>query len=357
MAPSRTRPIGELLSFVFQILAVWLLFALFSASEFYRRGLASGHTVNWTETLVVQLVTALQWTFFTPIVIAVAERYPIRGRAWARNLLILGAFTPVLALIRAAVGGAWLQIGERGTTSWSFVKLSVAIRFHRNVFLTLVIIGLTHIVMAYREAAERERKRLALDAAVANSALAELRARMLPRVMFNSLHAIEARVESDPAGADRMIVQLSDLLRGTLDLDRRDEITVGEELDHLDRYLELEKGRVGGRLSTHLDFDEDALALRVPPLLIRTVFEVAIAAEGIAEESRIEIRGKQIEERLRIEIDIAPPGGGSNDDELEEARKRLQSLFPGRFLLERWRQPNATSVVFELPVNGSEGTA
>jgi len=212
-------------------------------------------------------------------------------------------------------------------------------------------------VMAFREAAERERKRFALDAEVANSALAELRGRMLPRVMFNSLHAIEERVETDPAEADRMIVQLSDLLRGTLHLDRRGEITVGEELEHLDRYLELEKARVGGRLATRLDFDEEALAARVPPLLIRTVFEVAILADGIAEDSRLDIRGMQREGRLRIEMRITPAASESDDHELDETRRHLQLLFPGRFVLERRHQPTATSVVFELPVNADEVAA
>lgn len=356
-SPLRTRPFGELLAVALQIIAVWQILAFFYASEFYRRGLATGHSEPFIYILGFQIVVGLNWAVFTPIIIAVAERAPIRGRDWARNLLILSVFTLAIALIRAVSGGAINQLGEGEMPTLWFMRLSVAVRFHRYVFLTLVIIGVTHIVMAYREAAQRERKRFELDAEVANSSLAELRGRMLPRVMFNSLHAIEERVERDPAEADRMIVELSDLLRGTLHLDRRGQITVGEELDHLDRYLELEKARLDGRLSTHLDFDENALAARVPPLLIRTVFEVAIVADGIAEDSRLGIRGMERDGRLHIEMLLEPAARESGDHELDETRRHLQTLFPGRFLLERRQQPTATSVVFELPANVDEVAA
>lgn len=349
-SPHRTRTLAQLTGIALVITGIWVIFAFFNASEFYRRSLATGSETNWYYIISFQLSSGLMWAVFTPIVVAMAERLPLSGKLWPRNLLVLAALTPVLSVIRAAYGAAWLQMAEGVWPAAYFIKFSIAIRFHRNVFLLVVIIGITNILLASRRAGLRERDAFALQAAVANAAVAQLRARMLPRVMFDSLRAIADRVDSDPARADRMIVGLSDLLRATRELDRRSEVTLAEELEQIDRYLDLEKARSDGHLTTRIDVDEPLLAARVPALVLHSLVEDALAGEVPPGDRSLEIEGRSCGGRLSLEIrseGAAEPAGAPS---LGETRERLEQLLAERFSLDRHREGSAVVVGLDLPL-------
>lgn len=344
------RSFANLFGIAMLIVGIWLILAFFNASEFYRRSMAIGSDSYWNEIIAVQLTISLIWAMFTPIVVGVAERFPLETRRESlRNFLILCAFTPVFAVIRALVGGAWHQIAEGNAPTLFFARLSIAVRFHRYVFLTIVIIGLTNIILAYRRSVMRERDTVALQAALTNAALAQLRARMLPRVMFETLRNISERVDTDPNGADELIVGLSDLLRSTLDLDRRAEITVAEELEHIDRYLDLEKARTEGRLTTRIDFDEPLLAARVPPLVLHTLVEHAL--DGGSGDRTLEIRGRELDGMLSIEIEK------EGDAATDATPPRLEQLLTDQFSLDRRREGAKDIVAIELPLRLLEVTS
>ncbi len=344
------RSLKDLFGIAMMLIGIWTIFAFFNASEFYRRSLAMGAESHWNEIIALQLVIGLIWAMFTPIVVGIAERLPIQLRRESlRNVLILAAFTPIFAVIRAVVGGAWHQLGEGNLPTLDFARISIAVRFHRYVFLTIVIIGITNIVIAYRRAVMREQESLVLQAALTNAALAQLRERMLPRVMFSAMRNISERVDTDPAGADEMIVTLSDLLRSTLDLDRRKEITLAEELEHIDRFLDLERARSDGRLTTRIDFDEPLLTARVPPLVLHTLVEQAL--DGGRGDRSLEIRGREIDGRLNIEIE--KEGDVTTDDK----PRRLEELLTDQFSLDRRREGQRDIVAIELPLRLAEAAS
>jgi two-component system LytT family sensor kinase len=341
-ASDSRRPVAQLFATAMLITGIWITFAFFNASEFYRRSIASGGDSRWNEIILFQLSSSLIWAFFTPIIYAIAERLPVQNRQWARNLALLTLLAPALALLRAVFGGAWGQLAEGNSPTWQFAQLSIAVRFHRNVFLTIVVIGLTNIILAYRRSVMREQDTFALQSALTNASLAQLRARMLPRVMFATLRNIAQRVDRDPNGADDLIVSLSDLLRSTLALDRRSDITIAEELEHIDRYLDLERARAGGRLVTRIDFDEPLLAARVPPLVLHTLVEHAL--DGGDGDRTLEIKGREIDGMLNIRIEKE---GNSADD---APPPRLEQLLTHQFSLGRRREGSKDIVAIELPL-------
>ncbi len=85
--------------------------------------------------------------------------------------------------------------------------------------------------------------------------LYKLRQQLQPHFLFNSLNSISALVTSRPEQARKMIQQLSDFLRGTLKKEENQWITLEEELQHLELYLDIEKVRFGHRLHTELVYD------------------------------------------------------------------------------------------------------
>lgn len=130
-----------------------------------------------------------------------------------------------------------------------------------------------------------------------------LRQQIQPHFLFNSLNSISALVGLNPAGARKMIQQLSDFLRGTIRKDTQ-FISVREELDHLQLYLEIEKVRFGHRLSVTIDVDPSIIEEKIPTLLLQPIVENAIkfGLYGTSELVEIQIDLRKIGSLLQIQI-------------------------------------------------------
>src|SRR5438046_8614365 len=121
------------------------------------------------------------------------------------------------------------------------------------MFMTyLFLVGLAH-AFAYR----RESEGRALDAAHLETRLVEaqlqsLQRQLHPHFLFNTLNTISGLIRTDPDAADVMIDRLGDLLRMTLHKSGIQEVPLKEELDVLQKYVEIEPTRFGNRLSGEL---------------------------------------------------------------------------------------------------------
>ena len=349
------RPLSKLVAISFAIIAIWLVIGLFNTSEFYRRGVASGFPNDWYLVLLFQLSSSMNWAVFTPLIAFVAERFRIR-RPWrVRNAAILIAFSVPYAYFRAAWGGVVLNLSEGDPVTWKFMKHSVDVRLHRNIFIITVVIGLVHLIHAYREAAAGERHAFELQAELANAELAQLRLRLQPRFMAAALQEIRACVRTSPDAADALLVRVSRLLRRSVDFDRSGAVTLREELDFIDQYLHVENLRLRGRLTSRIDvIDEELLGARVPPLLLQTIVgSVVMQSLG---GGAIEILARSWN-GLTLEVRALLGAAMVGDDTLVEARIRLKQLFGKRDAITTRRVAEGWVITITLPLRYGEEAA
>ena len=78
-----------------------------------------------------------------------------------------------------------------------------------------------------------------------------LQARIRPHFLFNSMNTIAALTRSNPSRAEGAVQDLADLFRATLSSDKRDTITLAEELEVARTYQRIEQLRLGTRLQVH----------------------------------------------------------------------------------------------------------
>ncbi|MCA1560127.1 MAG: histidine kinase [Acidobacteria bacterium] len=169
--------------------------------------------------------------------------------------------------------------------------------------------------------------------------LRTLEAELHPHFLFNTLHAISTLVHTKPDAADRMISRLSDLLRITFDRSGAPRVSLQEELEFLQKYLEIEQTRFQDRLTVKFDIEPDTLDAEVPRLILQPLVENAIK-HGVSPRSApglVRISARRSEGTLHLEVSDdgvgLSPGGRARLHTgvgLSNTRARLECLYRRR---------------------------
>jgi two-component system LytT family sensor kinase len=171
--------------------------------------------------------------------------------------------------------------------------------------------------------------------------LYKLRQQLQPHFLFNSLNSINALIGMQPQKARNMIQQLSDFLRGTLKKEEHQWISLEDELQHLQLYLEIEKVRFGHRLSTEIKNETQGMKLQLPVMLLQPVVENAIKF-GLYDTTGdivISIEAKKEDGNLLVQVknpfdpETSSPRKGTGFG-LNSVQRRLYLLFARSDLLQ-----------------------
>jgi len=160
---------------------------------------------------------------------------------------------------------------------------------------------------------------------------------ILPHFLFNTLHNISALVrKKENQTAVRMISGLSDLLRYVLRQNEAQAISLRQELDFIEQYLEIERLRFQDRMKVQINVAEETLDAEVPNLILQPLVENAIrhGIAGRADAGLVEIRSWRSKDTLWLEVRDDGPGI-SNDPQiangaglgLKNTRARLKQIY------------------------------
>ncbi len=187
-----------------------------------------------------------------------------------------------------------------------------------------------HAAELARAAAERAQ----LEKNVLQAQLALMQAQVEPHFLFNTLANVQHLVETDPAGASRMLESLIQYLRAALPRMREDATTVGREADMARAFLDIHRMRMGSRLEYSLDVPEALRCRPFPPMMLISLVENAIkhGIDPCCEAGTIAIRAREEEGRLRFSV--ADSGEGISPRKgtgvgLANIRSRLKALYGG----------------------------
>jgi two-component system LytT family sensor kinase len=319
------------------IALAWTLFALFFTSQSVVRHASAGMPLNLSETLAEWLICACVWLILTPLVLRLARSFPLERRSWLKNSLAHLAASGLFATLQLAI---YVLIASLVGLEPSRQPFLEALRnifisdFHFDLLTYWAIIGLSHALDYYRKYRERELRASQLETRLAQAQLDALRMQLHPHFLFNTLNSISVLMTEDVKAARRMLIRLGNLLRVSLENAGAQEVSLKEELEFLESYLEIEQTRFQDRLTVKVDVDPMALDARVPNLILQPLVENAIR-HGIAPRAAaglIEIRARR--QNGMVQLQVCDNGSGLASNEgltkgigLSNTRARLEQLY------------------------------
>lgn len=196
-----------------------------------------------------------------------------------------------------------------------------------------------------REASEKKHRNELQQLAV-EAELFKLRQQLQPHFLFNSLNSINALIGARPQEARNMIEQLASFLRGTIQQKENKQVELKEEIDQINRYLQIERLRFGHRLQIEISVEEQDYSAQIPPLLLQPLVENAIKFGLYETTGAVPIRIATFVKDLQLYITVSNPFDPDTPSRkagtgfgLSSVQRRLYLLF-GRSDLLQIRQDN-----------------
>jgi hypothetical protein len=275
----------------FILTAAALLSLLFASRTYVVSGFYPDRSIGFGEALIPALGDWYIWALLSPVMLWLVARAPIETARWARSAVLYVAAGAAISTVKFGIDYlASLVLLENPL---SLALPSFIYRSYANFMTYWVIIAVAHAIEYGRKYRDRQLRASQLEAKLAQVQLQVLRMQLQPHFLFNTLHAISTLMHRDVDAADRMLVQLSDLLRLTIDRIGVQEVSLKEELDFLRSYLEIEETRFRDRLTVTMEIDPETLDARVPNLILQPIVENSIV-HGVAPRSTVAPRRRQV---------------------------------------------------------------
>jgi Histidine kinase len=298
-APSSARLVQHLLLYPLFILCMW-------------RSLRTGWAPRW-RTVPIQLLFAVVFA-------------------------VLASPTLMLGETLTSTSSGMMHKGGWGGWSEFFAgpEIPTWVASATNFLVTYCFgLALANGLAFYQRLRDAQLRASALERALTQAHLAALRMQLSPHTLFNLLHTIRGQIIWDPPAAQTMVVQLGDLLRRLLTAGEREFSRLGDEVQFVTLYLELQQKRFADRLTVSVPQRAGLPQAWVPSLILQPLVENAVVHGLAGHEAPVtiavtaEVTGETL--TLRVANTIARGATAARDGiGLANVRERLQVQFGER---------------------------
>ncbi|QJD95186.1 histidine kinase [Mucilaginibacter robiniae] len=318
--------------------------------------------------LQVYVIHSFGFIWYVAIIDSVSSTIPLAAACWLINNnlryyqpgkgsylnLLIGCIT-LAGLCTVAVRYSLPMFGI-GDAYRTFVIQSLSLRFFTDFLAIGWMAMLSVLWYAQKDQKEQEKRKAEAERLARDAELYNLRQQLQPHFLFNSLNSINALIGFKPDEARKMIHQLSDFLRGTLKKDDQQQVSLQEELQHLNLYLDIEKVRFGHRLKTEVSCDDKCKQAMLPPLLLQPLVENAIkfGLYDTTGEVTVSIRAETEDNYLVVMVQnpydpqTARPRQGTGFG-LSGIQRRLYLLFGRNDLVETFINDDIFTILIKIP--------
>jgi two-component system LytT family sensor kinase len=288
----------------------------------------------------------------TLIYLSVYRWVPRLLRTRRNRLFILAVLLTTLATTLFTSASITLILKAAGTTNtpnfgtWFFYVVS------GNFYW----VGLALVFIIIRDRLRIDRHNQRLEKEHTENELRFLKSQMNPHFLFNAINSIYVLIRKDPDLAEHTLARFSDMLRYQLYDCATDFIPIEKEITYLENYMRLEQLRKGPMLTLEYDAEETVRHFSLAPLLLMPLVENAFkfVSSFPDRDNQVRIRllfdGTRFQFEIGNSIDEVPTTASVGGIGLENVRRRLQLLYPGRHTLTLDAGPAYYTVSLKLQV-------
>jgi LytS/YehU family sensor histidine kinase len=210
---------------------------------------------------------------------------------------------------------------------------AIAWRYGNGFLFYIILIVVYYLYANYIRQQERNERENKLRSTLQNAEIDLLRSRLNPHFLFNSLNSLNALIQTEPENASKMLLQLSDFLRFSIEKDKQEKIDLKEELENLERYMSIEQVRFGDRLKFSRKIKDEALLLKLPAMLLQPLLENAIkyGLGSKLDDVNIKIEARVSKGNLLLEVenmyDSQVSVGKGSGQGIDNVCKRLEMIY------------------------------
>ena len=237
----------------------------------------------------------------------------------------------------------------------TWLKRAMANRIFGGYMLYIIYVVFFYAVNYYQGFKEKLRNEGKLKSLVKEAELHALKSQINPHFLFNSLNSISSLTMTDPAKAQEMVINLSQLMRYSLKHDQKEKVTFKQELENNKLYLSIEKVRFGSKLNPVFEIEKDCLNAEIPNMILQPLYENAIKYGVYEATETVDIitHCRRINEFLEITIRnnydahvLSKKGEGIG---LRNIRDRLQIIYANPHLLKLKDNKKEFTITLTIP--------
>lgn len=171
-----------------------------------------------------------------------------------------------------------------------------------------------------------------------------LQSQINPHFLYNALNSIASLAQKDGAKTEKMVLSLSDLFKYTINRKGKKNSTIGDEVEMVKNYLEVEQIRFGDRLIFNIEVDENLDAIKIPMFLIQPLVENAIkhGVSKVEKDGEVQLIIKKQDNNLLIKVlDNGPqfPDGLVSGHGLQTVYDLLKLSYGDRAIVNIQNEP------------------
>jgi two-component system LytT family sensor kinase len=228
-----------------------------------------------------------------------------------------------------------------------------------SFFILFVWCSLYFSIKQWQQSSMEKERLLRAESDLREARLLALRYQLNPHFLFNSLNAVSTLIlDGNALAATRMLAQIGDLLRASLDSEVTAEVTLSQELAFTEGYLAIEQTRLGERLRIDIAVPLETRDALVPNMLLQPLVENAVryGVAPLIEGGWIAIKSALDADRLRIVVGNSGRREGEQKKNgtgvgLGNTAERLKTLYGANFEFSLgWPEAGGCEVVLELPL-------
>lgn len=341
------------------IIGFWAILAILSSLAVFLDSRLLGKQ-TWLQFLLHSGIHWFIWIVLTPFVLWLSDTFSFERKKWKRSVLLHLFSSLFFSILYSIIRTLFIHWGEPFPEIFMYFRNSFIRQAPAQLFFYWGLLGISHAIKYYRIARDREIKAIQLEKELSDARLQFLKNQLHPHFLFNTMHTIANLIREKSYNTSiEMISGFSELLRISIANLNTQFVSLKEEVDYINLYLNIEKIRFKDRLSTKVGISPEVISCQVPFLLLQPFLENSIKHGLTKHEDSQFIHISAAKENQNLIIKIEDNGPGIPDNWSLEKNSgiglgntfgRLTTIYGSSFTMELKNRDNSgVTVTIILP--------